>query len=450
MEQLPLELGLSVCKLLEVRDIKQVRLVSKSTCEIATSFLVSEIRLLFLSQSFERLLAISKHPVIRKQIRSVYYEPDMLDAMGREKWEGRLLSDDFMKSIPAWLPHDAAEDEREEFQLRMNEHSRKPRHSYSKDQLNAGWRAYQGFYQDQQNLVRQRWGVKDIEEAFTGLSNLKTFRMSMAHNLEVQSDHLRQAFSAGLKRPFGDDFHGHASGVPQLQSILLGMSHTGIHLRTFECKDVSWKLFRCPKSHLKEFATVLAQVRTFKLLVSTGVHEDGDRIGTELPACRRFLKNGRLRDLIFQMRDVENLEISFDWWEPVFAIELINIVGEHIWPRLKKVFLSRIEATEEHSLRFLDKHAATLRDLHFDTVCLTSGQWPSLLPRIRSSLALKDFLLEGQLLSNAPHRNFDLGMEEWDDYRILDDVPKIEKREAFQKWFKDGGECPFTDEWSWS
>ena len=81
MEQLPSEMLMAVCELLDVRDIASLRLVSKYLCQVATIYLMSAIHVVFKPESFKRLVTISKHPVLSQPITSILHEPDMLRAM---------------------------------------------------------------------------------------------------------------------------------------------------------------------------------------------------------------------------------------------------------------------------------------------------------------------------------------------------------------------------------
>ena len=146
------------------------------------------------------------------------------------------------------------------------------------------------------------------------------------------------------------------------------MHEAGIKLQTFGCGDVSWKLFRCSKKDLEAFSTILSEVRRLKLQLSTGRDASGHKIGVDIPECRQFLRNGRVLDLITHARAEEYLEMRLDWWNPVFGIELGNIVGDQIFPRLASVTLSDIETNQDDLIYFLERHKATLRSLHLDTI----------------------------------------------------------------------------------
>ena len=346
------------------------------------------------------------------------------------------------------LPPDATEEQPQAHVEKLASYRQLPRHSYTKKQLDEEWAQYQRLYKGQRDLCRQGCGIQELQEAMTRLPKLNELRMSMENNLEIQSDYLREAFSACLIRPFGAGSRRHPPGVPQLRSILVSAQNAGVRFRTFECANVSWKLFRRSQKDLKAFAAVLSQVRRFRLELSMGIDDTGNEMGIELEECREFLRNRRFRDLISQANDIEHLDIKLEWSTLVYGVELANLVGDRIWPRLTSVVLSSIEATEDHLIQFLERHRTTLRDLHLDEIHLASGEWNSALTRIRAFLQLKSFLLEGQLSSDLPRREFDFGMLIFNSGRDPEDIPRIEKRNAIREWFKSGGDCPLTDEWS--
>lgn len=301
----------------------------------------------------------------------------MLDTKDRADWESSIFDPGYLDSTPIlWWPNPTDEERRLHAQ-KIEKHKERPQHAYTEQQLDTAWTKYQEYLGDQQDLCRQRYGMRELQEAMRRLPNVKDFYMTMSNNLSIRSNFLKQAFSAGLSGACGDYRSTSASGVPQLRSFFLSMHDAGYKLQKFECGDVSWRPFRCSKSDLKALAATLLQVRKFKLQISTG-----------MDACRRFLRNERVRDLILGADDLESLNIKLDWWEPTFGLELANVVGDRIWQRLTKVTLSDVETTEEHLMHFLERHRATLRRVHLDTMLLTPGEWPNTVSRMRSSLHL--------------------------------------------------------------
>ena len=95
MDRLPSELLTLVGELLNTAEIASLRLVSRFFCKVFTPFLMSGVHLVFKPESFKRLIAISKHPVISHYITSIVYESNTLEARDRGYWEICIRPDDF-------------------------------------------------------------------------------------------------------------------------------------------------------------------------------------------------------------------------------------------------------------------------------------------------------------------------------------------------------------------
>ena len=422
MDLLPIELFDAICELVGSQEIASLRLVSKSICRFATPFLTSKIHLIFKADSFSRMEKISKHPIISKKITSILYESDMLRAMDRETWERGLISN--------------------EIAYRDMERSHQWRHSYSQEQLETGWANYQQLYGEQQNLIRHRCVASGLIEAMACLPNVTELRMSMGDNPMKRSDYLKRAFQDTLYGAFGSDGISYAPGVPQLMALLQATLSAGIKLQVLEC-NVSWRILQSLKPNLRVFADVLAPVRKLKIIL-TAFSNARTQPESEMPEYLSFLKRAHVRDLITQANAIQDLEIGF---RPVFAINLANLIGRHHWPKLTSITLSKTETTEEEMLSFFIRHRSTLRKICLTTVSLSQGNWPSLVPRMRSSLDLEDCLLKGWLHSDYPRRHF--LMSEWaEDGRAPEEIPLSERCMALREWFVTGGECPLTTAWS--
>jgi len=154
------------------------------------------------------------------------------------------------------------------------------------------------------------------------------------------------------------------------------------------CGNVGWQLFKEKKKDLAEFASIVSDCQRFSLQMFTGHDEQTDMLGSELRQCRRYLKNGRTWDLVMQAEKVESLRFVHDWDNPVFGVDLKNVIGDHTWTRLSQVSLGNLGGSEEDLVAFLGKHALSLRRLHLETFTLTTGQWTTALPR--NSIILRE------------------------------------------------------------
>jgi len=100
MERLPPEISRIDCGLVGIKDIQSLRLVSTLYSKLATPFLLSEVQLVLHPDSFERLLAISRHSEISKLVKTLYYEPDALDKIDRQNnWEKSIFDKRNLNSI---------------------------------------------------------------------------------------------------------------------------------------------------------------------------------------------------------------------------------------------------------------------------------------------------------------------------------------------------------------
>lgn len=363
--------------------------------------------------------------------------------MGEIIWDKRNLN-----FIPERPPLDASDEAFEAYRQASKEFHRRPRHTYSAEELDAGYVKYQELYRGQQDFKRAGYGNKELVEAMARLPNLHYFVMTMANCIEIASRYLGNFFAAGLRGPFGDTRNSHVDGVPQLQSIYRSAFLSGTKFKSFVCGDVGWQLFKSTKKDLAVLASVISESPRFSLQLSTGHDEQTDMLGSELRQCRRYLKNGRIRDLITQAEKLQSLRFILDWSDPVFGVDLKNVVGDHTWTRLSDISYGNMEGSEEDLVAFVERHALSLRRLHFETFSLISGQWTTALPRIRSSFKnTPDVLIERDLLSQSPLRHFYLGEALWDSRRVPEEKTHIERRESLQEWFKNGGDCPLVEEW---
>lgn len=439
IEDLPPELYREICEQLEPRDIAKLRLVSKKSSEVATPCFLSCVHLIFTTESFKKLYDISQHPVISQHITSIFYEADLLEEQDRTEWEEWVYDSDHLNRID--------EDRQEVVGF---EDSKESKHaSYTQKQLDRAWHRYQVELEDQKVIRQRGCGTEMLRASIACLPKLKTFRMSMAEGLCDRSHYLVQALGAGLPDASGKHLELYPRVLPQLRAVLLNMQHAGIKLETFACGEVSWRIFQAPEKDWTAFAATLSRVRNFKIRMST--------TGAEFRECRKFMKSGRCADLLSQAcNHLRKLEITLaSWMEPRFGFKLIDLVAEHVWLRLSKVALTGIETTEDILVQFLERHRATLRKLRLRGIRLTTREWPHVLPRMRSSVQLDYCLLEGELSSKVPERTFQLGFNSLKHTEYTEKAPwskrdrlKNERTIAINEWFRKGGICPLTDEWS--
>ena len=202
LHRLPPELSQIICELLNVQEIQALRLVSRYYHELTTPFLLNEVQLVLHPDSFDRLLAVSRHPIISGNVTSLYYEPNMLGRYcSRKEWEKHVKhSDEKLYSIPHHPPPGASHEEITAYGLAMERWDQIPDHNHTPAQLDVGYVKYQALYQLQQSLKKARYGNGDLVEAMAHLPNLRDFTMTMGHIIQPVSKYLENCFEAGLTK----------------------------------------------------------------------------------------------------------------------------------------------------------------------------------------------------------------------------------------------------------
>ena len=239
--------------------------------------------------------------------------------------------------------------------------------------------------------------------------------------------------------------NAHAWSASQLRAVFASAFLNDFRFSSFICTAFSWQLFKYPKKDLAEFATVISKAGYLSLRPKLQSYSHS---ATDAGKCRRFLRNGQVRDLVTQADCLHSLEFSFVCCRSCsFAIEFKDVVGDFTWPKLRYASFGYMETSEEDLVAFFRRHSATLRYCRLNSFCLTSGQWTSALPRIQSCItSTTSISLHGRLYSKNPFRRFDLN---WPDRLYSGSVSEHQAamRRALEIWFREGGDCPLTDAW---
>ena len=79
MDRLPVEILHGICTRLRARkNVLSFRLVCKTFAAIGAQYMLPQVPVAFLRQSFRRLKAISEHPVISQYVNTIIYQADVL------------------------------------------------------------------------------------------------------------------------------------------------------------------------------------------------------------------------------------------------------------------------------------------------------------------------------------------------------------------------------------
>ena len=181
--------------------------------------------------SFERLAAISRHPVISQHVTHLFYEPDALAVYEPQRdWNADILSCDLPIKAPAVPAYGAVNREYLAYQCARVKHAQDPCLQLRRDERDRGYIEYQRLFSAQDQLRKQDFGALVFLDAFSRLPKLVSISTSLGGNPMPGSPYLLAKFKAGLLHPYGDLVQCHPTGVPQMRSLLLGSHHAGRQL----------------------------------------------------------------------------------------------------------------------------------------------------------------------------------------------------------------------------
>lgn len=403
IQQLPCEVKHMVFSYLEPEDVTGMRLMCKSFAEIGLHYLLRSYHLIMKKSSFERLLEISRHPVVSQYVKSNFYEPDTLRSYDSMKeWEKHILDIDFPYNVDHY-PDEHEMNQREKRLWRRNylRFRQGPRWTSSKKQLRYAYAIYRQYFEEQQKIRENAYNAQIINDAMKWLPNLSVVRMNMCFGLEDGSHYEKEAFNHSLQHLCGDEYQLDNSGVTQSNSLLLGALNNNIKIQELGFGFVDWRLFEAEEHTFTKLCKAVQHLKTLEMHSSTTSSSDGkgDPNGyhPSVLACAAFLSGGRLREFASAAPDLVDLSIEFDTDNPQPPARLIDIVGSFTWHALHHVHFSLVSFTGEDLICFCRRHSASLRKIRFDEIMLLQGTWQDVFPRIKETVRLEEARITGHL-----------------------------------------------------
>lgn len=245
--------------------------------------------------SFARLLAISSHPILRKNVRELYYDSHTLDSP--------------MKDFATWKA--GAEEKLENPNAgRVNGQvlSFPPVRTRQDFKRRYSW--YQTLMKEQEHIVDGRMDFPILEQAMSNLINLEKIIMNTCNKIYQTDVYDRIGpWDYALEFPYNQI---KPYGVRQLTSLLLGATSSKIKLKKLRAGLLSWKWFNSNAFIFKEpQITRICESLTSLHLVLT-CHGDGYP-GEEAPECYRYLEeSGEIWLFLIRLPYLESLKLNFN------------------------------------------------------------------------------------------------------------------------------------------
>ena len=204
MDRLPLELLHTVCHHLPTPDVGNFRLVAKTFAAVGAQYLLPEIRTLFHPESLERLESISKHPVYSQGVTSLVHDGDTLYEFNSiRRWERHVVQPhDERDDVPERPPKTASDRDKDRdkraYMRAFRKMVRRPRHQYSRDELNKGWENYLCVFKLQEIMRTTDDDEKLLHHAMSRLPRLRSITYRTGHHYRKRTSAMKRLFGSAL------------------------------------------------------------------------------------------------------------------------------------------------------------------------------------------------------------------------------------------------------------
>ncbi|KAL8749206.1 MAG: hypothetical protein Q9199_007829, partial [Rusavskia elegans] len=131
----------------------------------------------------------------------------------------------------------------------LREHSFPTLDPPTQARLHKIWIEFQKLWEQQQRIREDNFGEADIMAMMANLPGLKHIAVSNYYDVTQSAEETfpksraYKAYGDVLGNPVGEYFHGHRAAVPQLLSVLHGIDHSKLAIKTLCFGLVDWYLF---------------------------------------------------------------------------------------------------------------------------------------------------------------------------------------------------------------
>lgn len=206
IDRLPPELVHSVFSYLKPTETANFRLLCWSFAQIGLEYLVPCLYLQIDINSYERLIAMSRHPIVSKYVKWLEYEVDCVKDLGFQDWEQNLYGREYLaaenQDPPVRPPANASQRTWRAFDRATTAIDSMPRHRFKASQLEEAFMIYLELAEAQEH-IRTQACHGSITEVMKLFPKLKGVRMSRFGAFDRYGTQIEDKFGAGYK------FFGH-------------------------------------------------------------------------------------------------------------------------------------------------------------------------------------------------------------------------------------------------
>ena len=351
LQHLPAETLHAIASILPARDIKSLRLVSRTLVSIASEFLFETVFVEVLPESLEKLSFVTLHPVFSKSVRTIFFSPRMFQAVDALEDFKRICFRDLLREEES---HRIGIDYPADLNL-------------SEEQWANYHKNYDFWAHVQQDLAKTTTVEIGLHEAVARLPKLREVLTSYFYDpLETSTDSyfhtsaLKKVLRYTLLHPTLSS-GGYSAQACRTLISAVACAKAVVTVAWFEAVEESFldrATIEVPHVHCALFHLENLQINL----------------------CVRYslspAKANNLRRVLSFMPMLRELNLSVSGDEDAF-IPFRVLVMDLPWTHLKFLFLEQVVLQEEQLITFITAHQPTMRWIELQNCPLETGSWSS-------------------------------------------------------------------------
>ncbi|MCJ1266177.1 hypothetical protein MMC22_006059 [Lobaria immixta] len=425
MDLLPEEVLLEIFASLNKQDLAAVRLTSKHLDEVASQIYLDSITISLRRQTLVDLDTITRHPVLRKGVRRVYFDISQYDdrATRKEVYTERLLRK-LENELGSYLSNACSHHRSKPLVRIFRKHTCKKgvlcdpeRISDLQDwiklceELRTGWAAdrlwpirkassiingysrYCELATDQKLLSQSETHVRLFERALENMPRVKSLWVVDLSNAILRSsvtfDNRNGHRAFCLDRTLVSNPHHMAAF--RLDKILLAWEKLGLRLEDFNCRNTGALLQMLPARLIYPPTTTSVLKHLVKLEIKFNF--DDIDFGNEHGEGGK-ISSGAFDLMLSQAEGLQSLTIDGGANLRSRYILFMDHTSTPVWKNIKHITLKRMTINFEEFMTYCVLQT-TLVSLAFDGVVMVLGTWKDALEIFRITLQLRQIRFNG-------------------------------------------------------
>lgn len=362
---LPDELWSLITGNLAPQDVKALRLVNKRLASIGLDFMTHELNMIFSPASMRRLVDISCHPVLRRNVRSIKLSLQILPKISRRGWARPLKR---LEMIP-------------------------------RDITQCRWGQYDTFMADQRQMLESGAFVMSVKQSLARLPRLNSLKIDVVAFAEgCHPPDCAPLFesrdSTRNLRYFSGDGLALETLIPKLlPQVLSSLGQASSTLSVLETTCFHWKLFSAAPAVSAAIIHMMASLRVINISYP---------ITTELYEHETFNEN-LAKQFLGAAPHLETIRVRFWSDDAAIPTELKHtqlLLNNHTWPNLKHLEVTGMIVDSRHMLDVFRRHRATLRRVDLNHIHLCAGvlqPWTQFLKQAKDLINFDVFQVAGNM-----------------------------------------------------